>query len=101
LARIQKNDWGVRFEITVITATSTVDISGATTKQIIFEDPGGSVSTKTATFTTNGTDGKMYWDSTTSFLSTAGRWKLQGYFQDANQGNRTEKTFFYVQEILA
>jgi hypothetical protein len=100
LARIQKNDWGVRFEITVITATSTVDISAATSTAILFEDPNGSVSTKTASYTTDGTDGKMYWDSSTSFLSVSGAWKMQGRYGDANQTNRTEVTMFYVQPIL-
>jgi hypothetical protein len=100
LARIQKDDWGVRFEITVITATSTVDISAATSTAIYFEDPNGSVTSKAASFTTDGTDGKMYWDSTTSFLNVDGRWKMQGRYGDANQTNRTAVTFFYVQPIV-
>lgn len=101
MARIQKNDWGIRFEITIKDQDGTVvDVSGATTKQIIFKSPGGDVSAKTATFTTNGTDGKIYWDSTTSFLATAGRWKMQGLYIDANQQNRTEQTYFYVQQII-
>lgn len=101
MARIQKNDYGTRFEFTITDQdAAVVDISAATTKALIFESPGGTVSSKAATFTTDGTDGKMYWDVTEGFLVTTGRWKLQGHYIDGDQQNRTEKTFFYVQDIL-
>ena len=101
MARIQKNDYGTRFELTITDQDgAAVDISSATTKALIFESPGETVSSKAATFTTNGTDGKIYWDATEGFLDTIGRWKLQGKYVDGDQQNRTELTFFYVQDIL-
>ena len=58
---IHKNDIGTRLEITVMDGSSAVDISGATTKQIKLEKPGGSTVAKDGTFTTDGSDGKIYY----------------------------------------
>jgi hypothetical protein len=52
-------DYPVRF-----TCNLGTDISSATVKQINFKKGGGSIlGPKTATFTTDGTDGLMYYDT--------------------------------------
>lgn len=56
-----------------------VDVSAATTKQLIFEKPDCTEVTKTATFYTDGTDGIIQYLTETSFLNMAGVWRVQAY----------------------
>lgn len=79
-AEIHLNDIGTVFQATVKDQDSAVvDISGATTKQIIFELPDGTNLEKDASLTTDGTDGKMEYATILGDLSEAGLWKSQGY----------------------
>ncbi len=78
------NDIGTVFRVTVYDTTSTggsevADISGATTKTIIFGRPDGTTFTKSAVFTTNGTDGKIEYASVDGDLDKAGTWSIQAY----------------------
>jgi len=75
---VHLNDVGTVFVVTVKDDTTAVDISAATTKQIIFMAPDGGKLTKAATFTTNGTDGKMQWTTVANDLDEPGTWKIQG-----------------------
>ena len=62
-----------------------VDISAASTKQILIKKPNGTLLTKTAAFTTDGTDGQMQYTTvgavgeTPADLDVAGDYKIQGY----------------------
>lgn len=56
-----------------------IDTSAASTKQIWFRKPDGSVLTKTAAHYTDGSDGIMQYTATTSDLDAAGKWRIQGY----------------------
>ena len=56
---IHMNDVGTKFLVTVTDGTTAVDISSATTKQLIFQKPSGTKLTKATAFTSDGTDGKM------------------------------------------
>lgn len=70
---------------TIITLTITdetgavVDISGATTKTIYFVRTDGSVVTKSAVFSSNGTDGKVQYTTVANDLNQVGNWKAQAY----------------------
>ena len=75
---IHQNDL-TTFEIEVYDGDTLVDISGATTKQIKFYDPTGTTTTKTASFTTDGTDGKMDYTCVADDLDVVGTWQYQGY----------------------
>jgi hypothetical protein len=66
-------DIGTVFEIDV-----GEDISTATTKQIYFKKPNGATLTKTATFTTDGTDGKIEYTTVADDIDVAGTWQIQG-----------------------
>ena len=57
---IHLDDVGTKFLVTVKDGSSVVDISSAGTKQILIKKPSGTKLTKTATFNSDGTDGKMY-----------------------------------------
>lgn len=75
---IHVNDVGTKFLVTVTDGSSAVDISSATTKQLIIKKPSGTKLTKATAFTTDGTDGKMQYSITSDDLDEAGSYKLQG-----------------------
>lgn len=70
-------DIGTVVEITVKEDSTIVDLSGATTKQIVFMKPTGSTLTKTASFVTDGTDGKIKYATIAGDLDVHGDWKVQ------------------------
>jgi hypothetical protein len=76
---IQQDGIGTIFRLTVKEDNSAVDISTATTKQIIFQRPDGEKLTKTATFTNTGTNGKIEYATVSGDLSLPGEWAYQGY----------------------
>jgi hypothetical protein len=57
-----------------------VDISTATTIEMILDHKHHSKApvTKTATLTTDGTDGKMQWKDDGTTVDTSGTWRIQG-----------------------
>jgi len=57
--------------------TPIVDISTATTKQIILQKPDGSTVLKTATFETDGTDGVLTYTIASDDIDESGQWKAQ------------------------
>ncbi len=61
-------------------AGATIDISSAITKELVFAKPDNTTTTKTATFTTDGTDGQMEYVTLADDLDTVGMWKLQASF---------------------
>ncbi len=74
---IHQGDIGTIFRITVYDGSSTVDVSGATSKEILFLKPDATTLTKTAAFYTDGTDGIIQYTTITGDLDTVGGWQLQ------------------------
>lgn len=74
-----KTDIGVAVELTVKENGTAVNLSSVSTKQIILRDPTGAVTTHTATFTTDGTDGKIRYVTIAGDFATTGDWQAQGY----------------------
>ena len=72
-------DEGTIFRLGVREGGSEADVSAATTKQILFLKPDGSTLTKTATFTSDGTDGKIEYAIITGDLDIGGEWQVQAY----------------------
>ena len=75
---IHVNDVGTQFLVTVTDGSSAVDISSATTKELIIKKPSGTKLTKATSFNTDGTDGKMQYSISYDDLYEAGSYKLQG-----------------------
>tara|TARA_R110000796_G_scaffold252337_1_gene386141 strand:- start:1426 stop:1755 length:330 start_codon:yes stop_codon:yes gene_type:complete len=78
------NDIGTVFRVTVYDTTATggsevANISAATTRSLIFGRPDGTTFTKSAVFTTNGTDGKIEYATVDGDLGKAGTWSIQAY----------------------
>lgn len=77
---IKYNDIGTTFTITIVDDDSVaVDISGATTVSMIFLKPDQTTITKTATFVTDGSDGKIQYETVDGDLDQSGLWHIQGY----------------------
>lgn len=94
---IHKSDIGTIFLITVKDGTTAVDISGAATKQILFRKPDNStLVTQTASFTTDGTDGKMQYTSVSGDLDTGGTWRIQVYLVIGGNEFRSDISTFEV-----
>ncbi len=75
---IHQNDIGTKFLVTIKDGDSAVDISGASTKQIIIKKPSGTNLTNAASFNSDGTDGKIYYNALSGDLDETGTYKIQG-----------------------
>ena len=97
---IHLNDIGTQFLLTVKDGSSAVDISSATTKQIIIKKPSGTKVTANTAFSTDGTDGKMYYNAGDGDLDEAGSYKLQGKVVISDGTFYTDITSFKVHRNL-
>ena len=76
---IHKNDIGTTLKTTVKNGSSGVDISPATTKNIILGKPDKTLLTKAGSFTTDGTDGQLEYVTISGDLDQIGCWKIQAH----------------------
>ena len=104
---IHQSDIGVIFEVQVVrwddvtSAYVALDISAATTTDIKFRKPSGTIVTQNASFSTDGTDGKMRYTSIAGDLDESGAWVLQGYIViPASFTGHTAKGSFVVEKNL-
>lgn len=97
---IFKNDIGAVIRLTVTSNGSSRDVSTATTRQIILKKPDGTIVTKTASLTTNGSDGRMQYVVESGVIDQAGAWKVQGRLVIAGTEFRTAIGGFQVGNIL-
>lgn len=70
-------DIGTSFELTVYEDETVVNISSATTLEVLFQKPDGTVDTKTGVFLTDGTDGTVQYVTVSNDLNQTGTWKVQ------------------------
>lgn len=105
IAEIHEGDIG-----TIIRATikdkqadgtlSVLDISGATTLELVFKKPSGTKLTKVAVLTTDGTDGQMEYVTISGDLNETGEWKIQAYIVLPSGSWRSDIGCFTVFENL-
>lgn len=100
VGEIHLSDIGTVFEVTIKDGSVVVDVSGATTKQIIFQKPDGTKITKAAVFTTDGVNGKIEYVSVSGDLDTVGTWQLQGRVVIAAGDFHTDLSEFEVHENI-
>lgn len=74
---IHAGDIGTVLVVLVTEDGAAADLRGATTKQYIFTDPSGLLSTKTAGFVTDGQDGLLTYTTIANDFPTAGTWRWQ------------------------
>jgi hypothetical protein len=73
-------DTGTLFRLTVEDDGTVVNVANASTKFLVFVKPDGSSVQKTASFTTNGTDGKVQYQAEAGVLDQIGVWKCRAKF---------------------
>lgn len=77
-SEIHVDDIGTKFSITIKDGDEIVDISNATSIVLTFKRPDDELIYRSGVFTTDGTDGKVYYDIVSGDLDEAGYYKLQG-----------------------
>ena len=76
-SEIHVDDIGTRFSLTIQESGSGVDVSSASTISVIFRKPDDEVIVRSGVKLTDGTDGKVYYDTVAGDLDEAGHYKLQ------------------------
>ena len=78
---IHYNDIGTVILVTVndcVSGTPTVlDLSTASTLELIFKSPSGTATTQSASLYTDGTDGKIFYTSADGDFDEVGTWRIQ------------------------
>lgn len=93
---IHVGDVGTQLVGTVTDDAVAVDVSLASVKTIVLTKPNGVVVTKTASFFTNGVDGKLLYTTIAGDLDRAGEWRIQGHVTLANGDWHTKISRFIV-----
>ena len=92
-------DYGQVLKLTFVDVDTdaAADISAySSTIQMIFTDPSGNSTAKTASFSASGTDGVIQYTLENGFLDEAGVWTVRGRVQSATTKLTTEKHSFTV-----
>lgn len=76
--QIRVNSYGVDIIITITEDGSVVNVSSATTKEILIRKPSGTLLTNTASLYTDGTDGKIRYISVSGDFDEEGLHRIQG-----------------------
>lgn len=92
--QISKDEEGIAVELLI---DSGEDISAATDLEMIFQTPQKSSITKTAVFTTDGTDGRIRYVVTASDLNSKGVWRVRGKY---DIGSEVKLTTWGVIEVV-
>lgn len=100
--QIHIGDIGTIFKRTITDSTTglAVDCSGATTKQMIFRKPSGTLLTKTASFTSTGVDGNIQYATIADDLDTVGEWNVEVYVVLTGGAWHSDSTVFTVVKNL-
>lgn len=74
----QVDNINVRLIVIIHEDDEVLNISTASSKSIILKKPDGELTTFTASFLTDGTDGGIYYDTVSGDLDQSGVYKIQG-----------------------
>ncbi len=98
--KIYLDDIGTVLELTITADGVAVDVSGASVKNIIFEKPDRTSITRTASFTTDGTNGKIDYATIADDLDQYGEWSIQGFITLPSGSWHTDVGKFQVYDNL-
>lgn len=97
----QSGDVGTIFEITSVDPDgAAVDISAATVKKFHFKRPDGTTLTKTAVFTSDGSDGKLRYTTVADDLNQPGTWQVQVHVEAPSYTWHSSVAIFQVKPNL-
>lgn len=100
-AQIHVGDIGTAFRVTVYDENDdVVNISGATTKALLFTKPTNVTVTQDASLVSNGVSGVMQYTSVSGDLDIAGIWKIQGHIIVNSYDLYTDISSFRVYDNL-
>ncbi len=69
---------GVRMIATIDENDVPLNVAPYPTRRLYFQKPNGTVLTQTASLLTDGSDGKIFYETPAGFFDTAGTWYLRG-----------------------
>lgn len=98
---ILKDTVGLVVTFTVKRDGIPLDISTASTKNLLFNPPSGSLLTKAGTFVTDGTDGKLRYTTIAGDLDEAGVWEVAADIVMTGWDGQTSAERFMVHEVLS
>jgi len=101
IEEVHQNDIGTQILVSVYDDTSPVDLSGASTIEMIFKKPDGNVLTKTAVLYGDGTDGVIVYTTVEGDLNVAGKWAIQVYVVIGSSSWKTNIAMFRVYENIS
>ncbi len=93
-------DIGTAFRTTIKEDGEAVDISAATSMEIVFQPPSGISTRKTAVFFTDGSDGVMQYVTVADDLNIGGIWRLQGFVVLPTWQGHGDQVEFKVFDVL-
>ena len=97
----QVGDIGTTMKATITDQDgAALDVSGASTLQLIFLKPNGVQVIQTATLTSGGTDGIIQYVTVADDLDVPGVWKSQGFVIDAGKEHKSSVDVFHVKPNL-
>jgi hypothetical protein len=100
---IHVGDIGTIFKLKIVDDDTglPIDVSLADTKEVKFRPPDGPSVTKTASFTTDGSDGWIQYTTIAADLSIDGDWDIQGFVvRTGFYSNHSEVKEFVVHDNL-
>ena len=97
---IHVDDFGWVGRLTLQQDGSARDISSYTTREFIFRDPDGTETTKTASFDSDGTDGKLKYTILTGEVDSVGSWYVQARIAKAGAELTADRLGFAVKARL-
>lgn len=93
---IHKGDIGTELELVIQEDGVSQDVSTATIKSMRFLKPSGGTLDVTATFTTDGTDGKIRYITQDGDLDESGTWSRQAFVAIGSWSGHSDKVEFKV-----
>lgn len=95
---IHVDDFGWLLKLRIVQDGSAVDISSYTTRSFILRDPTGTTATKTATFTTDGSDGWLQYTTQDGDVDRVGMWSVAARISKTGTELTSEAISFPVLE---
>jgi len=80
--------------------SSPLDVSSAISVSLVLKSPSGISNTKTASFNTNGSDGKIKYTTVDGDLNEVGTWRMQAVVNFPTSSFRSNVKTFRVYENL-
>lgn len=101
-ATIHVDDIGTVFKATIKDEDGVVvDVSAASTMELVYRKPDGTAVVQTAVHTTDGTDGVIQYTTVDGDMDTEGEWRVQGFVVIATSEFHSDVHRFRVYPNLA